>query len=245
MGVIQKRLGLPLLAMPVALWLLLAPAARVGPAPAAAAEVKGTLTVAYATLFDENLNPLFSSAPPKVYYDVMYEYLVYNDPQTWKAEPGLAERWSMSQDGKRWVFFLRKGVTFPDGAELTAEDVKFSMDLLTRKDARWPLRATFLRAEAKVLDRHTVAFDSKGEGGLADLDLTFSYFLGMPIVSKVHYDKVGDKGSAPSGRCTARIWSSADSRAPPSTAASPTRSRSPSGGSPTTRRAISDSGRIR
>ena len=83
----------------------------------------GTLTVAYATLFDENLNPLLGPAPSKVFYDVMYEYLVYNDPQTLKAEPGLAERWSMSQDGKRWIFFLRKGVTFSDGAEFTAEDV--------------------------------------------------------------------------------------------------------------------------
>jgi peptide/nickel transport system substrate-binding protein len=74
----------------------------------------GTLTVAYATLFDENLNPLLGPAPSKAFYDVMYEYLVYNDPQTLKAEPGLAERWSMSPDGKRWIFFLRKGVTFSD-----------------------------------------------------------------------------------------------------------------------------------
>ena len=51
----------------------------------------GTLTVAYATLFDENLNPLLGPAPSKVFYDVMYEYLVYNDPQTLKAEPGLAD----------------------------------------------------------------------------------------------------------------------------------------------------------
>jgi peptide/nickel transport system substrate-binding protein len=153
----------------------------------------GTLTVAYATLFDENLNPLLGPAPSKVFYDIMYEYLIYNDPQTLKAEPGLAERWSMSPDGKRWTFVLRKGVTFSDGTELTAEDVKFSLELLERKESRWPLRATFLRVEPKVLDRYTIAFDAK-EGGVADLDQTFSSFLGLPIVSKAHYDKVGDRG---------------------------------------------------
>jgi len=159
----------------------------------AATAPTGTLTVAYATLFDENLNPLLGPAPSKVFYDVMYEYLVYNDPQTLKAEPGLAERWSMSPDGKRWTFVLRKGVTFSDGTELTAEDVKFSLELLERKESRWPLRATFLRVEPKVLDRYTIAFDAK-EGGVADLDQTFSSFLGLPIVSKAHYDKVGDRG---------------------------------------------------
>jgi hypothetical protein len=57
-------------------------------ASAGPGDIKGTLTVAYATLFDETLNPLFGPAPPKVYYDVMYEYLLYNEPQTWKLEPG-------------------------------------------------------------------------------------------------------------------------------------------------------------
>ncbi|PYQ00939.1 MAG: hypothetical protein DMF83_26895 [Acidobacteria bacterium] len=165
----------------------------VAPAAVEAADVGGTLTVAYATLFDENMNPLLGPAPSKVFYDVMYEYLVYNDPLTLKAEPGLAERWSMSDDGKRWVFFLRKGVTFTDGTELTAEDVKFSLELLVRKESRWPFRSTFLRTEPKVLDRHTIAFDAR-EGSLADLDQSFAYFLGLPIVSKAHYDKVGDKG---------------------------------------------------
>ena len=127
-------------------------------ASATAASPSGTLTVAFATLFEENLNPLFGPAPSKVFYDVMYDYLLYNHPQSLKLEPGLAERWSMSQDGKRWVFFLREGVTFSDGTELTADDVKFSLELLVRKESRWPFRSTFLRTDPKVLDRHTIAW---------------------------------------------------------------------------------------
>jgi peptide/nickel transport system substrate-binding protein len=163
-------------------------------ARAHAAQPSGTLTVAYATLFDETLNPLFGAATSKAFFDVMYDYLIYNHPQTLKTEPGLAERWSMSNDGKRWVFFLRKGVTFSNGTELTAEDVKFSLELLTRKESRWAQRASFMRAEAKVLDRYTVGFDSRDDGGLADFDQTIAFFIGLPIVSKAHYDKVGDKG---------------------------------------------------
>lgn len=166
----------------------------VTPVAAGPAEISGTLTVAYFTLFDETLNPLLAPAAPKAYYDVMYEYLVYPDPDTWKLLPGLATRWQTSPDGRSWVFFLRKGVTFSDGTELTAEDVKFSLELLTRKEARWPLRATFLLLQPRVVDRHTIAFDSKTERGVADVDGAFAQFLGLPIVSKAHYEKVGDRG---------------------------------------------------
>jgi len=77
MSITPRRLAWSLLLIVV---LLSAPAV----APAASGP-RGTLTVAYATLFDENLNPLLGPAPSKVFYDVMYEYLVYNDPQTLKA----------------------------------------------------------------------------------------------------------------------------------------------------------------
>jgi peptide/nickel transport system substrate-binding protein len=173
--------------------LILVVAAGVAPARGAA-DVAGTLTVAYASLFDETLNPLYAPAPPKIYYDVMYEYLVYTDPRTWKLVPGLATRWQMSQDGRSWVFFLRQNVAFSDGSELTADDVKFSLELLTRKEARWPTRATFLLVQPRVVDRYTIAFDAKTETGVAELDAAFSHVIGLPIVSKAHYEKVGDKG---------------------------------------------------
>src|SRR5438105_4686943 len=102
----------------ILLSLLMLVALSTGVSAGAAGAPSGTLTIGYATLFDETLNPLLGATPSKAYFDVMYEYLLYNHPQMLKAEPGLAERWSMSNDGKRWVFFLRKGVTFSNGAEL-------------------------------------------------------------------------------------------------------------------------------
>jgi len=40
--------------------------------------------------------------------------------------PGLAEKWEISKDGKVYTFYLRKGVLFHNGEELTAEDVVFT-----------------------------------------------------------------------------------------------------------------------
>jgi ABC-type transport system substrate-binding protein len=49
--------------------------------------------------------------------------------------PALAEYWVISEDGKTCTFYLRKGVKFHHGRELEAEDVKFSLERLVRKDA--------------------------------------------------------------------------------------------------------------
>src|SRR5512136_1128779 len=42
--------------------------------------------------------------------------------------PQLADRWETSADGKVYTFHLRQGVKFHNGREMTAEDVKASVD---------------------------------------------------------------------------------------------------------------------
>jgi ABC-type oligopeptide transport system substrate-binding subunit/class 3 adenylate cyclase len=41
--------------------------------------------------------------------------------------PSLAERWEISDDGLRYVFHLREGLTWSDGTPLTAQDVEFGI----------------------------------------------------------------------------------------------------------------------
>jgi peptide/nickel transport system substrate-binding protein len=101
-----------------------------GPAASASAAAQSNaLTVAMPSLFEETFLPWNGAAMRKYYLDPIYEYLVYLDPETKQAKPGLAEKWQMSKDGKTWTFWLRKGVQFHDGyGELTAEDVKYSLE---------------------------------------------------------------------------------------------------------------------
>ncbi len=42
--------------------------------------------------------------------------------------PGLAREWSLSDDGKTYTFHLQEGVKFHNGREMTAEDVKYSLE---------------------------------------------------------------------------------------------------------------------
>jgi peptide/nickel transport system substrate-binding protein len=45
-------------------------------------------------------------------------------------EPGLAESWTVSDDGLVWTFKIREGLTFHDGTPCTAEDVAWGLNFL-------------------------------------------------------------------------------------------------------------------
>ena len=57
----------------------------------------------------------------------LFENLLTFDAR-FQIVPQLAERWEMSPDGKTFIFYLRKGVRFHNGKEMTADDVKASVD---------------------------------------------------------------------------------------------------------------------
>ena len=59
------------------------------------------------------------------------EGLIDYDPVTLQPIPGLAESWTISDDGLVYTFTLRGGITFSDGNALDANDVKYFFDRLS------------------------------------------------------------------------------------------------------------------
>jgi peptide/nickel transport system substrate-binding protein len=59
-------------------------------------------------------------------YRFFFAALLGDDPITQELEPGLAESWTNSPDGKTWTFKLRKNLRWSDGEPLTADDVVFT-----------------------------------------------------------------------------------------------------------------------
>jgi peptide/nickel transport system substrate-binding protein/oligopeptide transport system substrate-binding protein len=70
----------------------------------------------------------------------IYNGLVQFDEKNAIA-PDLAERWTVSANSKVYTFFLRRGVKFTNGRELTAQDFKYSieriMDPATKSPNTW------------------------------------------------------------------------------------------------------------
>lgn len=74
------------------------------------------------------------------------------------VEPLLAESWTVSPEGTRYKFHLKKNVRFHDGARFDAETVKFSFERAKQADARNKLQATLFNNIVDILihDVHTV-----------------------------------------------------------------------------------------
>jgi len=89
-------------------------------------------------------------------YDPMVFPVAGEQPKAW-----LAEDWGISEDGMQWTFYIRKGVRFHDGSELTAEDVAFTMDreLTIRQGYSFIWADVLSPGDVEALDTYTVKFN--------------------------------------------------------------------------------------
>jgi peptide/nickel transport system substrate-binding protein len=78
-----------------------------------------------------------------------------------KIVPWLAERWHTS-DNRNYTFFLKRGVRFHNGRELTAADVKFVFERAMNPETKHPYPGYYAAiGEIIVKDDHTITFALK------------------------------------------------------------------------------------
>ncbi len=123
----------------------------------------GHLTEAF-TSDIQTFNPVLShDTTSNAVINLLFSQLVYTDPDTLDAAPDLATKWDIAPDNKTYTFTLKQGVTFHDGQPLTADDVKFTYDLLMDSKSG-TTRATSLNdhiASVTVKGPQTVVFALK------------------------------------------------------------------------------------
>jgi len=91
-------------------------------------------------------------------------------------EPRLATEWSIHPDDPTvWVFKLREGVTFHDGAEFTAEDVVASIERVRAESSDFKGLHTAVES-AEAVDDYTVHVQMVGPSPLYVQNLT-NFFI--------------------------------------------------------------------
>ena len=93
----------------------------------------------------------------------MFDNLIRRDPRDGGKTviPDLAHSWEIAKDRKTYTFYLRKGVQFHDGAELTSEDVKATFDRIVKPPQGISIpRSILFRAvsEVNAPDKYTIEF---------------------------------------------------------------------------------------
>lgn len=105
--------------------------------------------------------------------------------------PELAESWETQENGKVYVFHLRKGVKFHDGTDFNAEAVRWNIQWTTDRDSQSVMDAFLDTIEAvEVIDAHTVKIILKYPT-FTLLPALAQYREGLLIKSPTAYEKVG------------------------------------------------------
>ena len=110
----------------------------------------------------------------------VYDTLVYRDPATLDFVPGLAQSWTISDDGRAYTFSLRTDVRFHDGTPFNAAAVAANLDRITA-DETASQRSKFLLgpyAGYEIVDEYTIRLNLD-EPYSPLLDSLSQVYLGM------------------------------------------------------------------
>src|SRR3954470_5979328 len=142
----------------------------------------------------------------------LFDGLMDYEPGTTNLKPDLAESYEIAPDGKTFTFKLRHGVKFHNGREMTADDVKYSLDRVVNPKTQSPGAGFFASIKGHeavaagtseslegvtVVDPYTVKFE------LTRPDATFLHVMAINfshVVPKEEVEKYGaDFGKHPVG----------------------------------------------
>lgn len=129
----------------------------------------------------------------------LYDSLVY-PADDGSIEPMLAERWEIDESGLNYTFYLRKGIKFHSGNELTANDVVYSMKRIIAIGEGFASLYVDTISDAVVVDDYTVRFTLKEKFGPFLDTLVRLYILDEKTVTANYnmqdtkYGEMGDYG---------------------------------------------------
>lgn len=112
--------------------------------------------------FPRYLNPILSSTNDvdRDISSIIYSGLLKYD-YNGILSPDLAEKYTISDDKKTYDFFLRPGIKWHDGKNLTANDVLFTVQIIQNPEYRSSLRASLQGVEAEKISDSAIRFTLK------------------------------------------------------------------------------------
>ncbi|MCR9236541.1 MAG: ABC transporter substrate-binding protein [Alphaproteobacteria bacterium] len=133
----------------------------------------------------------------------LFDGLMDYEPGTTNLRPGLAESYEIAEDGQAFTFKLRSGVKFHNGREMTAEDVKYSLDRVTNPATQSPGAGFFgsIKGYDQMADGSATALEGVSvvdpmtiKIELSRPDATFLHVMALNFASIVAKEAVMEAG---------------------------------------------------
>jgi len=152
---------------------------------------EGTVVCAVASLGNEQWLGVYEPVMTNMYSAPCYDFLFKREIGSGRIGPGLVKKSHMSPDAMTYTIWLRKGVQFHAGwGELTAEDVKYSIELARSEGSRNFRRNKYqLMGRLEIMDRYQLRFHFTKPDWAIEYALTDVPYL--PIISKKYVETVG------------------------------------------------------
>jgi peptide/nickel transport system substrate-binding protein len=138
----------------------------------------------------DTLNPITATDAYASRIDsLVYDSLIERDNQTLEWKPKMASSWEIASDKLHFIFHIRPGIRWTDGAPVTADDVVYSFERIMDPKVDAPHQRVYYQDIEKVekLDDLTVKFTYKKPYFMA-----FEFCGGIPIVPKHLFDNGED-----------------------------------------------------
>ena len=153
--------------------------------------LKGDVVLTVSSLSDEVTHPHLISKTGGNYPvgNAMHQGLI-----KFPTDPGLAESWKISPDGKTWTFTLRKDLKFHNGDACTAVEAKYGMEMCLRPEVPSQARSSMGKyvKGVEAVDKYTLVIQ------LTDTfpDLLHYLFMDFQPLPKAYIEKVGEDAYA-------------------------------------------------
>lgn len=133
----------------------------------------------------------------------LFDGLMDYEPGTTNLRPGLAESYEIAEDGQAFTFKLRSDVKFHNGREMTADDVKYSLDRVTNPATQSPGAGFFgsIKGYDQMADGSATALEGVSvvdpmtiKIELSRPDATFLHVMALNFASIVAKEAVMEAG---------------------------------------------------